>query len=564
MKLLNSILCTKREDPAEADVISHKLMLKAGLIYKVASGVYSYMPLGLKVLKNIENIIREEMNKQGSEEFLASTLIPSELWKMSGRWQAYGPNLFRLSDRNNREFCLGPTHEEIFTDIAKSQIKSYRQLPVSLYQIQTKFRDEIRPRFGVMRSREFLMKDAYSFDKDEEGLNISYNKMYEAYNNIFTRCKLIVKCVEADSGSIGGSGSAEFIVKSDIGEDKIAFCSKCDYASNVEKAQCFIELSEHEDFKPLKEIHTPDVKTINELVNFFNTTSKNFAKTIIYKADDKTCAVMVRGDRDVNEIKVINALSNVIEFNLADPETVYNTTSADVGFAGPIGLKCDFLFVDNEILNMTNFIIGANHTEYHFENANYERDFTGTLGDFRNIVDGDKCPKCGAALNIAPGIEVGHIFKLGTKYSKPMEANFIDENGNSKPFVMGCYGIGVNRTMAAILEQNNDDKGIIWPMEVAPYKVIIIPISINDASQMEIANKLYDDLNKLNIDTILDDREERCGVKFMDADLLGIPIKIIVGKSIKNGNIELKERSKDIAEIIPLDSVIDRIAKNLL
>lgn len=559
MRLSKALISTLREVPAEAEIQSHKLMLRAGLMRKMASGVYNFMPLGLKVLKNIEDIVREEMDKTGAQEFLASALLPSELWKESGRWSKFGPEMFKLKDRNEREFCLGPTHEEAFTDLARNEIKSYKQLPLNLYQIQTKYRDERRPRFGVMRSREFVMKDAYSFDKNYEGLDEAYNKMYAAYHEIFKRCGLTAKCVEADSGAMGGSGSAEFMIKSEIGEDEVAFCTECNYAANMEKAPAAPEVCTKEELKPLNKVETPNVKTIEDLVGFFNTTSKKFAKTLIFKADKNIVAVMVRGDREVNETKVINALGGAIEFEMADPETVFKATSAKVGFAGPIGIKVDQLFIDNEVGSMSNMIVGANETGYHYENANFERDFEGKVGDFRNAAEGDTCPKCGKPLTIARGIEVGHIFKLGTKYSEAMGANFIDENGESKPLIMGCYGIGINRTMAAIIEQNNDENGIIWPISVAPYKVIIVPVVTKDEKQMAAANELYEKLQELGIDVLIDDREERAGVKFKDADLIGIPIRVTVGKKINEGMVEFKLRKEADIELVPFDSVIDKI-----
>jgi prolyl-tRNA synthetase len=559
MRLSNALLCTLREVPAEAEIQSHKLMLRAGMMRKMASGVYNFMPMGIKVLKNIEQIVREEMDRAGAQEFLASALLPAELWKESGRWDVMGAEMFRLKDRNDRDFCLGPTHEEVFTDIARNEIKSYKQLPLNLYQIQTKYRDERRPRFGVMRSREFIMKDAYSFDKDNEGLDISYNKMYKAYHEIFRRCGLESKCVEADSGAMGGSGSAEFMIKSEIGEDEVAFCSVCDYAANMEKAPSTAEVFEKEELKELREIETPNIRTIEELVTFFNTTAKKFAKTLIFKADGKLVAVMVRGDREVNEVKVKNAVGGAVDFEMADAEAVYAATSAAVGFAGPIGIKVDHLLVDNEVASMSNIIVGANHTGYHYENANYDRDFSGTVGDFRKVIEGDKCPKCGEPLIIARGIEVGHIFKLGTKYSEAMGATFIDENGESKPLIMGCYGIGINRTMASVIEQNNDENGIVWPLSVAPFKVTVIPVAIKDADQMKAANELYDSLKSLGADVLIDDRDERAGVKFKDADLIGIPMRITVGKKINEGLVEFKLRSSQDIELISIDTITDRV-----
>lgn len=559
MKMSKMLISTLREVPAEAEVESHKLMLRAGLMRKMAAGVYNYMPLGLRVVKKVEEIIREEMNEAGAQEFLGSALIPSELWKESGRWDVYGPELFRLKDRNEREFCLGPTHEEVFTDIARNEIKSYKQLPLNLYQIQTKYRDEMRPRFGVMRSREFIMKDAYSFDKDEAGLDEAYNKMHYAYVNIFTRCGLEAKCVEADSGAIGGSNSAEFMIKSEVGEDDVVFCSLCDYAANIEKATSTPELEEKSEAKDLAKIETPNSRTIEELVTFFNCSEKNFAKTLIFKVDGKVVAVMVRGDRQVNETKVKNALGGAVDFEMADEEVVKNATGAAIGFAGPIGIKVDELLVDIEVANMYNFVVGANETGYHIINVNYGRDFEGKVGDYRNIAEGEKCPHCGAKIAISRGTEVGHIFKLGTKYSEAMNATFIDENGEPKPFVMGCYGIGVTRTVAAIIEQNNDENGIIWPMSVAPYQIVIIPVNIKDENQMRVAEELYSNLKKLGIDVLMDDRNERAGVKFKDADLLGIPMRVTVGKKINEGQVEFKLRREEEIQVINIDNVLDTV-----
>ncbi|MCR3758071.1 proline--tRNA ligase [Clostridium felsineum] len=559
MKMSNMLMLTLRESPAEAEIESHKLMLRSGMIRKMASGVYNYMPLGLKALKKVENIIREEMNNAGAQEFLASALLPSELWKESGRWEVFGPEMFKLKDRNEREFCLGPTHEEVFTDFARSEIKSYKQLPVNLYQIQTKYRDERRPRFGMIRSREFVMKDAYSFDRNNEGLDVSYNKMYEAYTKIFKRCNVSCSAVAADSGAMGGSGSAEFMVKSEIGEDEIAFCTECDYAANVEKAPASPEKADKEELKELQKIETPHAKTIDDLVKFFKVDSKKFVKTIIYKADDKVVAVMVRGDREVNETKVKNAVGAPVEFDLASEKIVKNATGAEVGFAGPIGLKVDYLFVDDEVKYMYNFIVGANETGYHYTNVNYDRDFKGTTGDFRNAVEGEKCPKCGKPLTIARGIEVGHIFKLGTKYSEAMKAYFVDEDGESKPLIMGCYGIGVNRTMSAVVEQHHDDNGIIWPLSVAPYEVIVVPAVFKSEEQMEEAEKIYNELKEIGVDALLDNRNERAGVKFKDADLIGIPMRITVGKKISEGKVEFKCRNSEEVEVLDLDKVISRV-----
>ncbi|WP_125153900.1 proline--tRNA ligase [Clostridium rectalis] len=564
MKLSNMLISTLRETPAEAEIVSHQLMLRSGMMRKMASGIYNFMPLGLRVIKKIEDIVRDEMNKAGAQEFLASAVIPAELWKESGRWDVFGPEMFKLKDRNEREFCLGPTHEEVFTDIARNEIKSYKQLPLNLYQIQTKYRDERRARFGVMRSREFIMKDAYSFDKNQEGLDTTYNKMYEAYHNIFKRCGLECKCVEADSGAMGGSGSAEFMVKSEIGEDEIVFCTSCDYAANVEKAPAAVEKQAEEEKLELEKVSTPDVRTIEELINFFNIAPEKFAKTLIYKADDKTIAVVVRGDREVNEVKVINSLGGVVSFEMASAFLVKSVTSAEVGFAGPIGIKTDLLFVDEEVANMYNFIIGANETGYHYKNVNYGRDFEGRIGDFRKVVEGDTCPKCKKQLTIARGIEVGHIFKLGTKYSKAMNGVFLDENGESKPLIMGCYGIGINRTMATVIEQNHDENGIIWPLAIAPYQVIIVPAVMKNEQQVEIAKDIYSKLDNMGVEVLLDDRNERTGVKFKDADLIGIPMRITVGKKVNEGKVEFKLRNSSDIENIDINEIYNRIKKEFI
>ena len=554
MKMSNMLIATLREVPAEAEIDSHKLMLMAGMIRKMAAGVYNYMPIGLKVLKKVEDIVREEMNVAGAQEFLASAIIPAELWQESGRWDAYGEEMFRLKDRGERDFCLGPTHEEVFTDIARNEIKSYKQLPLNLYQIQTKYRDERRPRFGVMRSREFIMKDAYSFDKDQEGLDLVYDKMHDAYVEIFNRCGLDAKCVAADSGAIGGSNSAEFMVKSEVGEDDVVFCSKCDYAANIEKASSPAEKEEKQDFKELNKVETPNSKTIEELVKFFNTNEKKFAKTILFNADGRIVAVMVRGDREINEVKVSNAIGEVTNLELASSEDVKVATGAVVGFAGPIGIKVDILLVDEEVANMYNFIVGANETGYHIENVNYGRDFEGTIGDFRNVTEGEKCPICGEKITIARGTEVGHIFKLGTKYSEAMSANFIDEDGKEKPFIMGCYGIGVTRTMASIIEQHHDENGIVWPLSVAPYHVSVIPVNVKDEEQIKVANILYEELISMGVEALLDDRNERAGVKFKDSELMGISMRVTVGKKIGDGEVEFKLRDGEM-EVIKINDV---------
>ncbi|HBJ1647220.1 TPA: proline--tRNA ligase [Clostridium botulinum] len=558
MKMSNMLISTLREVPAEAEIDSHKLMLRSGMIRKMASGIYNYMPLGLKALKKVEDIIREEMNEAGAQEFLASAMIPAELWQSSGRWDAYGAEMFRVKDRNERDFCLGPTHEEVFTDIAKNEIKSYKQLPVNLYQIQTKYRDERRPRFGVMRSREFVMKDAYSFDKDQQGLDLSYNKMYEAYVKIFNRCGLDAKCVEADSGAIGGSNSAEFMVKSEVGEDDIVFCTECNYAANIEKATARLEEAEKEELMEVEKVSTPDSRGIDEVSEFLNISSKKTVKTLLYNVDGKIVAVFVRGDREVNEVKVANASNASGDIEMASHEEYMNATGCGIGFAGPIGIKADLILVDKEVKNMCNFVTGANETGYHIKNVNYGRDFEGTIGDYRNVVEGEACPTCGGKLTISRGTEVGHIFKLGTKYSEAMDAKFIAENGKEAPFIMGCYGIGVTRTMASIIEQHNDENGIVWPLAVAPYHVSVIAVNVKDEEQVKIATKLYEDLKSMGVEALLDDRNERAGVKFKDSEIMGIPMRITVGKKIVDGEVEFKLRIGDM-EVVKIEDVCQMV-----
>lgn len=558
MKMSNMLVSTLREVPAEAEIDSHKLMLRAGMIRKMAAGIYNYMPIGLKVLKNIEEIVREEMNTAGAQEFLASAVLPAELWQESGRWDVYGDEMFRLKDRNNRDFCLGPTHEEVFTDIARNEIKSYKQLPVNLYQIQTKYRDERRPRFGIMRSREFIMKDAYSFDKDQAGLDVSYDKMHDAYVKIFNRCGIDAKCVEADSGAIGGANSAEFMVKSEVGEDDVVFCSACDYAANIEKAEATPEKAEVEELLEMEKVATPDSRGIYEVSEFLKVSPKKTVKLLMFNVDGKIVGVVVRGDREVNEVKVANAAQASGDIIMASNEEYTKATNCEPGFGGPVGIKVDLLLVDEEVANMYNMILGANETGYHLKNVNYGRDFEGVVGDFRKIESGEKCPKCGSEVTIARGTEVGHIFKLGTKYSAAMNATFIDENGKNVPFVMGCYGIGVTRTMASIIEQHHDENGIIWPLSVAPYHVSVIPVNIKDEAQMKIANKLYDELRKIGVDSILDDRNERPGVKFKDSELIGIPMRVTVGKKITDGEVEFKLRDGEM-EVIKIEDVLEKV-----
>jgi prolyl-tRNA synthetase len=563
-------LPTVREIPSDAEVISHQLMLRAGMIRKLTSGVYSYLPLGYRVIRKFEQIVREEMNRAGAQEVFLPTVQPAELWQESGRWTHYGKELLRFRDRNDRQCCLGPTHEEVITDLVRNEIKSYRQLPVNLYQIQTKFRDEIRPRFGVMRCREFGMKDAYSFDTDSEGADISYRKMFDAYNRIFARCGLKFRSVEADTGSIGGSFSHEFLVTADTGEDAMVYCSNCDYAANIEKAE--VPRPEQTPakpnrFLPLEEIHTPDVRTIDEVCAFLNVTPQDVIKTLIFNADGKPVAILIRGDEEVNEIKVKNFLG-CDELELAMDDMILDVTQSPRGFAGAIGIKCRIL-ADYSLMNMSNFVMGANREDHHVKNVNFERDFQVTdFVDLRVVKQDDLCPRCLKAIQFARGIEVGHVFKLGTKYSKAMNARYLDKNGQEQIIVMGCYGIGIGRTVAACIEQNYDEKGIIWPMALAPYQVIITPVNSKEESLAKASERFYQELRDRGVEVLLDDRDERAGVKFMDADLIGIPIRITIGpKKLAEGKMEIKFRRSGEVKVLGLsegaDFILDAIKKEI-
>ena len=562
MRMSNLLMPTLREVPAEAEITSHKLMLRAGLIRKLAAGIYSYLPLGLRTLQKVEQIVREEMDNAGAQELLMSALLPAEAYQASGRWEVFGPSMFKMKDRNDRDFCLGPTHEELFTQTVIDSVRSYKEYPMTLYQIQHKYRDEGRPRFGIIRSREFIMKDAYSFDLTEEGLDKSYQKMYDAYCRIFNRLGLDFTIVDADSGAMGGSGSQEFMVKSPIGEDGIAYCDDCGYAANYEKAECIPqEKPSPEGDLDMEKIHTPNAHTIEELVSFLNAEDYNFAKTIIYKADDKYVAAMVRGDREVNEVKLKNLVGCVDDLELAEPFMVRQITNAEVGFAGPVGLDIP-VYVDKEVAMMKNFIVGANETDMHYKNVNINKDFIPTeVADIRTIETGDVCPKCGKPIKTAQGIEVGHIFKLGTKYSDALGLKSLDETGKSKTVIMGCYGIGVTRCLAAAIEQNNDENGIIWPVSIAPYHAIVIPVNSKNEEQSEIAEKVYNDLKARGMEVLLDDRNERAGVKFKDADLIGIPVRIVVGKKCGEGVVEYKERTAENAVEKNIDDAVNGVVE---
>ncbi|MDX9873137.1 MAG: proline--tRNA ligase [Clostridia bacterium] len=553
---------TLRETPAEAEVISHKLLVRAGYIRKSSSGVYTYLPLAQRVLQKIANIVREEMNAAGGQEVMLPIIQPAELWLESGRWHVYGKELFRLKDRHERDFCLGPTHEEIITDLVRMDVTSYRQLPVLLYQIQNKYRDERRPRFGLMRGREFIMKDLYSFDKDEAGLEESYRKMYDAYTHVFTRCGLEFRPVEADSGAIGGSGTHEFMVIAQSGEAAIVYCPQCNYAANVEIAPCAPSDNIKEAPLALEKKPTPGQTTIEEVAAYLHVPAHKLIKTLFYETDDGVIAFLVRGDRTLNEIKA-NKIHPSLVFEMASSEQVKAVTGCEPGFVGPAGLqeKGVKVYADAEIETISNAVCGANERDFHYVHVQPGRDFTVTAyADLRFIEEGEPCPKCAARLNTARGIEVGQVFKLGTKYSKALQATYVDDQSQIQDIVMGCYGIGVSRTMAAAVEQNHDDDGIIWPVQIAPYQAVIIPVSIQEPVLWQAAEKLYRELTDLGVEVVLDDRDERAGVKFKDADLIGYPLRITVGKKYTSEKMfELKVRAqkepsfigeKEIAEIV--------------
>lgn len=553
MKLSQMHFRTLREVPTEAEIPSHILLLRAGMIKKVAAGIYSYMPMGWRTIRKIEQIIREEMDAKGAEEIYTQNVQPAELWKESGRWDAYGPEMWRLKDRNDREFCLGPTAEEVFTDIVKSDVSSHRQLPRMLYQITDKYRDEARPRYGMMRSRVFIMKDNYSFDKDAAGLDESYDKMYEAYSNVFSRCGLNFRPVEADTGAIGGSNSHEFTALCEYGESEIAYCDCCDLAATVEKAAC-VDAAPQEDtaMLPLEKVHTPGTKTIDEVAAFLKLDKKQTIKALLFVTYDAEgneqgyVAVFLRGDRELNMTKLVNAL-DIPEYAIAfaDEAKMAAATGCVGGFTGPLHLHDCRIVVDSELPGLRNLCAGACETDHHYINVNYGRDYKGDIvTDLKTLKEGDACPICGAPVRHARGVEVGQIFKLGTKYSAPMHAVYKDENQQDQLIWMGCYGIGVSRTFQAIIDmpQNHDESGIIWPMAVAPYHVIITEVKPGDEAQDAVSQKIYDALTKAGVEVIWDDRNERPGVKFKDADLIGIPVRITVGKLAGEGIVEYKRR----------------------
>ena len=557
MKASRMLISTLKEVPNDAVIPSHILLIRSGMIKKMSAGIYNYLPLGLRTLRKVENIIREEMDKAGAEEILCSCLQPKELWEASGRWYKYGSELMRIKDRHDRDFCLAPTAEEVFTDLTSVLVKSYKQLPVIPYQIQTKYRDEFRPRFGLMRSREFIMKDAYSFDVDTEGLDKSYDLMYKTYEKIFDRFHLNYKIVLADSGAIGGNGSHQFMALSSTGESDIIYCD-CGYAADAEKAESKADIAEKEELKAIEEVHTPNFKTIEEVANFLNVDVKKTVKAVAYRdlEHNKTVICFVRGDREVNPIKVINEL-NISEelMRMATPEEIEEIGTVD-GFMGPIGLNKDNVLIDTEVSYMYNFVVGANKRDYHIKNANYNRDFTGKLLDLRLAKENDLCPICGKPMKLERGIEVGQVFKLQTKYSEAMGCTYLDKNGATVPMVMGCYGIGVTRTMSAIIEQYHDEFGIKWPLNVAPYHVVIVPAKYTDEVQKELADKMHDLLNDTKAEVILDDRDASLGFKMKDFELIGIPYIIIVGRRANEGIVELKTRATNEKVELPYEEAI--------
>ena len=554
MKLKNSFFYTLRENVRDEELVSSNLLVRAGFIKKSSAGVYMMLPLGLRVMQKIEEIIRQEMDATGCQEVLMPSLIPEEVYVSSGRREGFGSSMFALKDRKGQDYVLGPTHEELFALAAKMKIRSYKDMPFSLYQMQTKFRDEPRPRFGLIRVREFIMKDAYTFDKDEAGLDAAYAKQFQAYKNIMDRLHLDYRIVKADTGVMGGLLSEEFQAITPIGEDVLVLCDSCDFASNIEVAPCIPQKPDTvEEEKEMYLEETPNSRTIEEVAQHFHEDAKKFVKTLIYNVDGKAVAVMVRGDRDVNETKLRKML-NATNVELADAEMVVEATGAQIGFAGPVGIKCP-VYADEEVLYMQNFIVGANKTGYHYANVN-NKDFTLTgHGDLRNIMEGDICPKCGGTIEFKHGIEVGNTFKLGTKYSKALDLRYLDSNNQLQDVWMGSYGIGPARAMAALAEQNADENGINWPIEVAPYQIAIVIISTKDEQQVAEAENIYAQLTRKGYEVILDDRDERPGVKFKDMELIGIPYRITVGKGIKDGKVEFKARNGEKMDVAVEDII---------
>ena len=554
---------TLREDPADAEVVSHKLLVRAGMIRQVARGVYDILPLGLKVMRNVETIVRNELDRAGAQELLMPAVCPAELWMESGRWEQYGKELLRLKDRYDRDFCFGPTHEEIVTDIVRREVRSYRDLPLNLYQIQVKFRDEVRPRFGLMRGREFVMKDGYSFHADAEDCRREYENMSACYARIFTRCGLAHRAVEADTGAIGGSMSHEFQVLADSGEDAVAACERCGYAANVEKAAVAPAAPPHSNGPagPTQRVHTPDLRTVEEVARFLGEAPERFIKTLIYQTDGgDVVAALVRGDHELSEAKLRQRLG-AQWVALADPAVVERVTGAPVGFAGPVGLGARTI-ADGAISGLRRGVTGANERDYHLTGIDQARDLDGlAFADLRRAQTGDVCGRCGEGrFTVRRGIEVGQVFYLGTKYSDPMKARFLDASGTERPIEMGTYGIGITRTMAAAVEQNHDAAGIIWPLALAPFQAHVVPVSAEGGPQHEAAERIYQELVTGGVAALIDDRPERAGVKFKDADLLGVPFRITVGRSLESGRVELKGRREAKATEVPLSEVAARLA----
>lgn len=560
---------TLREVPSDADVVSQQLMLRAGFMRKTANGLYSFLPLGWRSIKKIEAIVREEMDRASAQEIMMPILQPAEIWKESGRWNAYGAEMMRINDRHDNEFCLGPTHEEMITTLVKNEINSYRQLPVNLYQIQSKFRDERRPRYGLMRSREFIMKDAYSFDVDEAGLDESYKSMYDAYTRIFTRCGLTFRPVEADSGAIGGSGTHEFMAIAEAGEADIVYCTKCDYAANIEIGKPGIMKQDEEALQELSVVDTPNASTIEAVAEMLNLPLHKTIKAVVFSIDGKVVLAIVRGDHEVNEVAVQHAVLGSVEPEMATPEEL-EKVGLTAGFISPIGLKQteDFaIVVDESVMETYNVCGGANKKDAHYVNINPKRDFNVEdiiIAPIRLITKDDVCPKCGGALEHAKGIEVGQVFKLGTKYSEALQATFLDQNGRPNPMIMGCYGIGVSRTLAAAIEQYHDENGIIWPRSIAPFEAVIVPINAKDEALMSTSQTIYTALQNASVDVLLDDRKDRAGVKFKDADLIGYPLRITVSKNtLENNEVEIQIRKSGEALPCAIDSVADKVTELL-
>jgi len=556
MRWSNCYIPTLKEAQADAEVVSHKLLTRAGMVRKLTSGIYIYLPLGLKAIEKTAAIVREEMNRAGALELSMPMVQPADLWQESGRWEFYGKELLRFQDRNGRDYCLGPTHEEVITDLVRGEVRSYRQLPINLYQIQTKFRDEIRPRFGLMRGREFIMKDAYSFDRDEAGADKSYWAMYEAYQQVFKRLGLRFRAVEADSGSIGGSFSHEFMVLADTGEDTIAACTGCEYAANVERAEVAAPAvpATLPVVGDIEEVATPGKHTVEDVCAFLGVPQTALVKTLILVADGKPVAALVRGDRELNDVKLKNLLK-CDELELAAPELVQKVTGAPVGFAGPVGLNVERVFADHELLTSDGWIAGANKGDTHLRNVSLGRDAKiERYADLRVITPADACPRCGQPIELTRGIEVGHVFKLGTKYSEPLKCTFLDEDGKEKVMIMGCYGIGVSRVVASCIEQNHDADGIVFPPPIAPYEAVLCCLDPKNGDTLGKAEEFYAELKAQGVDVILDDRDERPGVKFKDADLVGMPLQLVVGgKGLARGIVEAKDRRTGEKTELPVE-----------